>query len=98
MARRSPLGGDSMAHPARNGRPWRTMRAQVIASRMYCCVCHEPVDKTLSWPHPRSASVDHRIPVAHGGTSTLDNLDLAHLACNISKGAKTPRTTNLTLR
>ena len=50
-----------------------------------CGLCGEPVDKDLSWPDPMSASLDHIIPLSRGGAHTLDNVQLAHLVCNIRK-------------
>lgn len=34
--------------------------------------------------------IDHIIPVSRGGGSGLDNLAVACIACNLSKGSKTP--------
>lgn len=53
-----------------------------------CQLCAMPVDESLSWPHRFSASVDHIIPLSKGGNDTLSNVQLAHLTCNISKGAR----------
>ena len=50
-----------------------------------CGLCGEPVDKDLAWPDPTSASLDHIIPLSRGGAHTLDNVQLAHLVCNIRK-------------
>lgn len=50
-----------------------------------CGICHEPVDMTARWPAPRSASVDHIVPVAHGGGHDLENLQLSHWSCNHKK-------------
>lgn len=40
----------------------------------------------MRWPHPRSASRDHLVPVSAGGTNDPSNMALAHLACNVSRG------------
>ena len=53
-----------------------------------CGICDEEVDRTLSHPDPMCASVDHVIPLARGGTNDLDNLQISHLRCNLSKGAR----------
>lgn len=37
---------------------------------------------------PMYPSIDHVIPVARGGTHTWNNVKLAHLMCNVKKGAK----------
>lgn len=47
-----------------------------------------PLDKSLKYPHPMSISIDHIIPVALGGRSTIDNLQATHLICNKEKGKK----------
>lgn len=53
-----------------------------------CQICTEEVDGTLAWPHPRSASLDHIIPIARGGAHEPSNVQCAHLGCNSSKGSK----------
>lgn len=64
-------------------------RKIIIQRNDYCALCGKPVDKSLKYPHPFSASVDHIKPVSKGGhPSNLSNLQLTHLVCNISKGAK----------
>jgi len=51
-----------------------------------CQICGGKVNKHLKWPHPKSASLDHVIPISKGGTHTRDNVQLAHLICNTVKG------------
>lgn len=53
-----------------------------------CGICGEPVDMTLQFPELMRGSVDHIIPVAHGGTHDEDNLQLSHLRCNVTKQAR----------
>ncbi len=53
-----------------------------------CGLCGDPVDKTLSWPHPQSASLDHVLPLSRGGPHSKANTQLAHLTCNVIKGAR----------
>lgn len=50
-----------------------------------CSICGEAVDSSLAYPHPRSASLDHIVPIARGGGHTRANVALAHLRCNIRK-------------
>jgi 5-methylcytosine-specific restriction endonuclease McrA len=71
----------------RTGRPWRRARARVLATQTVCWLCGQPVDRSLPWPHPMSATIDHRVALAAGGAE-LDpaNLALAHFGCNSSKG------------
>lgn len=50
-----------------------------------CQICHEKVDKKFKYPNPKSASLDHIIPLSKGGTHTYKNVQLAHFVCNITK-------------
>lgn len=52
-------------------------------------LCGKPVDKTLKYPHPLSAAIDHIVPIAKGGhPSALENLQLTHWQCNRQKSDK----------
>lgn len=53
-----------------------------------CGICKSSMDRSLPWPDPMSKSIDHIVPLSQGGTHTRDNLQWAHLVCNIRKGAK----------
>ncbi|WP_414820613.1 HNH endonuclease [Streptomyces anthocyanicus] len=50
-----------------------------------CQLCHEPIDQSIVWPHPKSPSIDHVIPLSRGGAHALSNVQSAHLGCNSSK-------------
>lgn len=53
-----------------------------------CGICGEPVDMDLRRYAPGGlmcASVDHVLPRARGGTHDPENLQLAHLRCNMVK-------------
>lgn len=52
-----------------------------------CQLCWKPVNINLDWPHKMSASIDHIKPLSKGGKHTYKNIQLAHLTCNMSKGA-----------
>lgn len=67
---------------------FRKNRAILIKTAEFCALCGRPIDKTLKAPDPFSVSIDHIIPVAKGGKSTMDNLQATHLICNKQKGAK----------
>lgn len=85
------------------GRPMRSHRDRVRAfggdyeyvdvrvvyerDRWVCQLCEEPVDPSVKYPDPRSASLDHVLPLARGGDHTYENVQLAHLSCNVRKGA-----------
>lgn len=48
-----------------------------------CHICRRRVNPELRWPHPRSPSRDHLIPIADRGSNDPENLALAHLRCNV---------------
>lgn len=52
-----------------------------------CKLCRRKVDVRLKAPHPKSPTVDHIVPLAHGGDDTRINVQLAHWGCNSRKGA-----------
>jgi hypothetical protein len=56
--------------------------------RHRCQLCRRKVDLAVQWPDPKSPSIDHVIPVTEGGDDTKANVQLAHLGCNSSKGAR----------
>ena len=61
-------------------------RKIILATQSICAICGQPVDKTLRYPNPMAATVDHIIPLSKGGhPSALDNLQLAHACCNRAK-------------
>lgn len=47
-----------------------------------CQICGKTIDDGVD------LEVDHKIPVAHGGTNDLDNLQTLCSECNIGKGAR----------
>lgn len=51
-----------------------------------CGICGKPIDMALRAPHPLSRSIDHVVASSMGGSQGMDNLQIAHLVCNISKG------------
>lgn len=52
-----------------------------------CQLCGGHVDMELKWPDPGFPSIDHIIPLSRGGSDLKTNVQLAHLRCNIAKGA-----------
>lgn len=61
--------------------------AEIIErDRWICGLCHKKISKRLRWPHTRSASVDHIVPLSEGGAHSRANVQAAHLGCNLSKG------------
>ncbi len=53
-----------------------------------CGICGDPVDREATWPDLMSASLDHIVPVSHGGMHVMSNVQCSHLRCNFRKGAK----------
>lgn len=70
-------------------RVYEKNRRIVLATREVCGICGRPVDKSLKFPDPMSAVVDHIIPINKGGSpDDIDNLQLAHMCCNRAKSDK----------
>lgn len=58
------------------------IRAAVISRYgMLCHLCQEPIENEVE------LHIDHLVPWAQGGTTTLKNLRPSHARCNLSKGA-----------
>lgn len=51
-----------------------------------CGICRGVIRRTLAYPHPRSASLDHVEPLSLGGEHSYANTRIAHLFCNLSRG------------
>lgn len=90
---------NSAAHQAarKAARPTgTTKRAGDLLSRLEvaarcgwrCSECGEPILRSLAYPHLRSLSVDHIVPLAKGGPTTIENRQALHLVCNLRKGAQ----------
>ena len=54
-------------------------------SRWRCGICGGRVRPSLAHPDPQAPSLDHILPLAVGGSTEPDNLQLAHLICNLRK-------------
>lgn len=68
------------------------LRSQVLDRDEWQCFCGEPIDPSLRFPDPRSATIDHVLAVAvFGPINEPWNLRAAHLGCNASKGARPDR-------
>lgn len=52
-----------------------------------CGICMKPVSASLRWPNPKSASLDHIVPISRGGHHVRANVQLSHLGCNSRKSA-----------
>lgn len=65
-------------------------RAVIARDRPPCGICGREIDYTLPYLDPGEFVVDHIIPIAKGGTDTLDNKQAAHRACNRTKSDGMP--------
>lgn len=80
----SPAGA---AQIASNRSGWQVYKAPLRArDGDLCQLCLEVMDFKLK-KDPMSVSVDHITPRRAGGSDELENLWLAHLRCNLQKGA-----------
>lgn len=50
-----------------------------------CGICRRKVDRNLAWPHPRSPSLDHIVPISEHGPHTYANTRISHLKCNTDR-------------
>lgn len=72
-----------------NYRADRVTRRQIAERDGWTCrLCLHPIDPSLPWPDPMSQSLDHILPIKHGGAHVGSNLQLAHLSCNSRKSAR----------
>lgn len=53
--------------------------------RWKCGICRKKVRTDLAYPHPKSASLDHVVPLSEGGEHTRANSRCAHLDCNVQR-------------
>lgn len=60
-------------------------KAIFIRDGWICQLCGLPVDPKLRYPDYMSASLDHIMPLAKGGTHETANVQLAHWICNSRK-------------
>ena len=53
-----------------------------------CGICGRKINKRLKHPNPLSKSIDHIVPLSKGGDDSPENVQAAHLRCNIGKHAR----------
>lgn len=63
-------------------------RRAIARTKPPCGICETEIDYTLPHTDPMSFVVDHIVPLAKGGTDTLDNKQAAHRTCNRTKSDK----------
>lgn len=68
----------------------RQIRATLKRRGDDCGICGQPIDYTLPQYHPMSFEVDHRVPIARGGSKSLNNCQSAHRRCNRAKSDSLP--------
>jgi len=51
-----------------------------------CGICGRKVNRRLKHPDPKSVSLDHVVPLSHGGLHERANVRCSHLVCNVSRG------------
>jgi len=60
--------------------------AQILErDRWRCGICRQRIGKSYKYPHPRSKSIDHIVPLSEGGDDTAANKRAAHLGCNCGR-------------
>lgn len=64
-----------------------TVKAHVVFERdgWKCHLCHKRIGRAYKAPHPKSATIDHIIPLSLGGTHEYANVAAAHFICNVRK-------------
>ena len=78
-------------HDGSHRRAFDRNKKIIYATQTVCGICGKPVDFSVKYPDPLSPCIDHIIPIDKGGhPSDMDNLQLAHWACNREKSDKLP--------
>ena len=82
--------------PVAHGYAWRRHIAALMPALRSraddCCeLCHRPIDFDAPARTSQAPSVDHIVPLSHGGAELppIDELRLAHVGCNSGRGNKT---------
>lgn len=75
-----------MASQGRNTATRDQHRRVIRRGEPPCALCGQPIDYSLHHLDPMAFTVDHIVPLAKGGTDTLDNKQPAHRRCNRTKG------------
>jgi 5-methylcytosine-specific restriction endonuclease McrA len=66
---------------------WASIRRMVIREEKHCFYCGAWLLNQQGYPAP-SATVDHKIPRARGGTDERSNLCACCAACQQAKGSR----------
>lgn len=74
----------------RNSTTQSRHRAAIRRTKPPCALCNSEIDYSLHYLDPWSFVIDHVVPLAKGGTDTLDNIQAAHRYCNRLKSDTDP--------
>lgn len=85
-------GGENRRARMKNAFVEDVVPARVFRRDKWICgICKKPVSQLNDRSLVDIASLDHIIPLSKGGEHSYANTQLAHLSCNLSKGARTPK-------
>jgi hypothetical protein len=84
---KQPRGFDHARRARKMGLGYERFTVMEIFERdcWKCGICRKRINQRLRYPHPMSASLDHKKPLAKGGTHSRLNVQAAHLRCNLKK-------------
>ncbi len=95
--------GQNRSMMMRRSRMASTQVSPIVSATIFerdgwmCQICAVQVEQLRRWPDPWSASLDHVVPVSKGGSHTFENVQLAHLRCNMQKYNGAPQRGRVTL-
>ena len=62
-------------------------RLDILDRDMWRChICGGTIPEEATYPSPEYGTVDHVIPLIHGGAHSSENVKAAHSLCNSKKG------------
>lgn len=92
LRRQSPMNRQRVKNMARKRKAvraasWDGVTDEEILERdrWLCWLCRKRIGRKIRYPHPRSASIDHEVPLSLGGDDTALNKHAAHLGCNMAR-------------
>lgn len=81
--RKTEIRNNRLDHRPGVRQEYERHKRRILATETICGICGQPVDRSLKYPDPGCATVDHIVPISRGGhPSALENLQLAHFRCN----------------
>ena len=73
----------SKVYKLKERRAKQFIRKQLINKNgAVCAICGKPIETM------KDCTIDHIIPISKGGLTTIENCQLAHKNCNVTKGVK----------